>query len=157
MYTSKDRMMLEHAYRATKQINEFHLGGGMSSVPVMVTMDMPGATTSAEDHIEGADEGEVSMAASDLDKIADLSAKLQQIVGSNPALEGWVSAKITKAADYISSVYDYMNAESDSDCGCDHGHEHDEHEMFDAGYEDTEEFCIPGAMGCKCGGCPSCH
>jgi len=159
MYTSKDRMMLEKAYINTQQkLKESHLAGGMSSVPVIVTMDMPGARTStvpSEDHTEQHDEGEVSMAHNDLRKLAEYAAKLEELVERMPSLEGWVAAKITKAADYISSVYDYLGSESNHECGCD---DHDtEVDMFDTGYEDTDDFCVHAAMGCKCGGCPSCH
>jgi len=159
MYTSKDRMMLEKAYSNTRQkLKENLLSGGMSGVPVIVTMDMPGATTSKipdEDHIEQHDEGEVSMAHTDLLKLAKYAAKLEEIIEQMPSLEGWVAAKITKAADYISSVYDYLSSESEHECGCeDHEPEVD---MFDTGYEDTDDFCVHAAMGCKCGGCSACH
>jgi dihydroneopterin aldolase len=36
---------------------------------------------------------------------------LFKLIGENDELDGWVQSKITKAADYISSVYHYMEYE----------------------------------------------
>ena len=55
---------------------------------------------------------EVQMARADLYKLAKYSIKLHELlknVSEAEGLEGWVQAKITKAADYISSVYHYMD------------------------------------------------
>lgn len=57
---------------------------------------------------------EVQMARSDLYKAAKYSIKLHDIlknVSEEQGLEGWVAAKITKAADYLSSVKHYMEYE----------------------------------------------
>lgn len=51
---------------------------------------------------------EVQMARSDLYKLAEYSIKLHDMLKSIPeeqGIEGWQQAKITKAADYISSVF----------------------------------------------------
>ena len=51
---------------------------------------------------------EVQMARSDLYKLANYSIKLHSIlkgISEEQGLEGWMQAKITKAADYIGSVY----------------------------------------------------
>ena len=80
---------------------------------------------------------EVQMAKSDLYKAAKYSIKLHELlknVSEEKGLEGWVAAKITKASDYLSSVFHYMDydmmdetkeavAESmacdcDKNCGC---------------------------------------
>ena len=80
---------------------------------------------------------EVQMAKSDLYKSAKYSIKLHELlknVSEEKGLEGWVAAKITKASDYLSSVFHYMEyemmdetketvAESmacdcDKNCGC---------------------------------------
>ena len=59
---------------------------------------------------------EVQMARADLYKIAKYAIQLHDMlksVSEAEGLEGWQQAKITKAADYISSVYhamDYDNA-----------------------------------------------
>jgi len=57
---------------------------------------------------------EVQMARSDLYKAAKYSIKLHDMlkqVSEQQGLEGWVAAKITKASDYLSSVYHYMEYE----------------------------------------------
>jgi len=66
-----------------------------------------------------ADDHEVDMAITDLRAIADMAGKLaEHLSQENPAeLEGWVQAKITKAADYIDAVYK-NHVYSDHDCGC---------------------------------------
>jgi hypothetical protein len=56
---------------------------------------------------------EVQMARADLFKLAKYSVELHKIlknVSEEQGLEGWVQAKITKAADYISSVKHHMEA-----------------------------------------------
>jgi len=67
----------------------------------------------------GSDDSEVPMAISDLKAIADMASKLaEHLMQEQPQeLEGWVQAKITKAADYVSSVYK-NHVYSDHDCGC---------------------------------------
>lgn len=57
------------------------------------------------------DDHEAKMARADLYKLATYSAKLFKLIDENDELDGWVQAKITKASDYISSVYHYMEYE----------------------------------------------
>jgi hypothetical protein len=66
-----------------------------------------------------ADDHEVEMAITDLRAIADMAGKLaEHLSQENPAeLEGWVQGKITKAADYIESVYK-NHVYGEHDCGC---------------------------------------
>ena len=55
---------------------------------------------------------EVQMARSDLYKLAKYAIKLHEMlkgVSEEQGIEGWKQAKITKAADYISSVYHAMD------------------------------------------------
>ncbi len=57
---------------------------------------------------------EVQMARSQLYKIAKYSIKLHEMlknISEEEGLEGWVQSKITKSADYIGSVYHYMDYE----------------------------------------------
>jgi len=57
---------------------------------------------------------EVQMARSDLYKLAKYSIKLHNMLAMIPetkGIEGWQQAKITKAADYISSVYHNLDYE----------------------------------------------
>jgi hypothetical protein len=55
-----------------------------------------------EAHPEG------QMAKSELYRAAKMSMKLFQMIQDGQELEGWVQAKITKSADYLDSVYHYM-------------------------------------------------
>ena len=56
-------------------------------------------------------DNEGAMAKADLYKLAKYSMKLFQDIQDDTALEAWVQAKITKAADYIASVYHYLEYE----------------------------------------------
>ena len=68
------------------------------------------------DHAGSADsDHEVQMARTDLYNIAHDALELHKIlrnVSEEKGLEGWQQAKITKAADYISSVYKSLNYET---------------------------------------------
>lgn len=57
------------------------------------------------------DDHEAKMARADLFKLAQYSFKLFKMIQDHQELDGWVQAKITKAADYIASVYHYMEYE----------------------------------------------
>ena len=54
---------------------------------------------------------EGAMAKADLYKLANYSFKLFKKLEDDAQLEAWVQAKITKAADYIASVYHYLEYE----------------------------------------------
>ena len=54
------------------------------------------------------DDHEGQMARSELYRAAKYSMKLFQMIQDGQDLEGWVQAKITKSADYLDSVYHYM-------------------------------------------------
>ena len=57
------------------------------------------------------DDHEAKMARAELYKLAQYSAKLFKMIDEDAELQGWVQSKITKASDYISSVYHYMEYE----------------------------------------------
>jgi len=57
------------------------------------------------------DDREAAMARADLFKLANYSMKLFKMIQDGDQLEGWVQAKITKSADYIASVYHFMEYE----------------------------------------------
>ena len=59
----------------------------------------------------GETDREGAMAKADLHKLANYSIKLFKKIEDEDQLEGWVQAKITKAADYIASVYHYLEYE----------------------------------------------
>lgn len=77
------------------------MSADISSMPDPQQMDIP---NSEVDH-EGA------MAKADLYKLANYSLKLFKKIQDDDQLEAWVQAKITKAADYIASVYHYLEYE----------------------------------------------
>jgi len=57
---------------------------------------------------------EVQMARQELYRTAKLAIMLHEMlrdVGENQGLEGWVQRKLTRAADYIESVFDYLDYE----------------------------------------------
>jgi hypothetical protein len=60
---------------------------------------------------EAANDREGAMARADLYKLANYSLKLFKQLDDNAQLESWVQAKVTKAADYIASVYHYLEYE----------------------------------------------
>jgi hypothetical protein len=64
-----------------------------------------------QDNFHRPDDHEAKMARADLFKCAQYSFKLFKMINEDQELEGWVQAKITKAADYIASVYHYMEYE----------------------------------------------
>ena len=63
-----------------------------------------------------ADDHEATMAISDLRKIADQAAQLAKDIQPGSELEGWIQAKITKAADYIDVVHRYYHYNPDQGC-----------------------------------------
>lgn len=57
------------------------------------------------------DDHEAKMAKSDCYKMAKYAAKVFNMIDENDQLDGWVQEKITKAADYLSDVYHYLEYE----------------------------------------------
>ena len=150
MLKRRDQARLSEAYS--------QVGGGDLSAPslmgkpVMITMDMPGAEVhDGHDHEHNSEENdpsEIEMALSELHKLAEYAPKLKELVADLPSLEGWVSSKITKASDYISSVYHWLEYQQHEDCG---GHSH---EMYNTGSEDSGyEYA---KQGCERGECNDC-
>jgi len=70
-----------------------------------------GCDTCNGDHDDDYD-GELDMARAELLKANEYSAKLFDMIGNLDSLEGWTASKITKAADYLSSVFHYLDYES---------------------------------------------
>jgi len=69
-------------------------------------VSVAGAENAAAQH-----DNEGAMAKADLYKLASYAHKLYQQIEGEQQLEAWVQAKITKAADYIASVYHYLEYE----------------------------------------------
>ena len=78
-------------------------------------MDAGGPALSPEPAPEmntgGGIDREGAMAKADLYKLASYAHKLYQQIEDDQQLEAWIQAKITKAADYIASVYHYLEYE----------------------------------------------
>ncbi|GEM_PF-3546223 len=77
------------------------------------------------------DDSEMKMALAELYKIEKYAGALSLMMKELPALEGWTASKITKAADYLGSVfhkldYDFASGEQAS--------------MFNAGHEDVSQY-----------------
>lgn len=70
-----------------------------------------GAPSQGFDIPAGEHDHEGAMAKADLYKLANYSLKLFKQMDDGDQLESWVQAKITKAADYIASVYHYLQYE----------------------------------------------
>ena len=91
--------------------------GGCGDMHSSATPQMPHNATNIT--IAGEMDHEVSMARTQLDKAAkysqSMSARMEQIGEQN--LPAWVQAKITKASDYISKVYHYMEKYLGEDTG----------------------------------------
>ena len=60
-------------------------------------------------------DNEGRMAKSELHKLRNQAEQLDGIIQDEEQLEGWVQSKITKAADYLSSVMDYLEYEKERD------------------------------------------
>ena len=106
----KELAMLEEAYT---KVNE-NLGPAAltASVPGVSQMPLVVAQEPVEDESCGEyDQSEIDMAGRDLLKAQEYAAKLTAMVQQVPGLDGWVSAKITKASDYLSSVYHFLDYE----------------------------------------------
>jgi hypothetical protein len=80
-----------------------------------------------EDH----DNSEIHMAKAELKKAAEYATQLSAMMDNLDGLEGWTASKITKAADYLSSVYHWLDYDHDKDqdpgmfnVGCEHSPEH---------------------------------
>ena len=67
-------------------------------------------------------DGEVDMARAELLKAAEYATKLFNHLANIESLEGWTASKITKASDYLSSVYHAL-----------------EYDALDANVEDGED------------------
>jgi hypothetical protein len=73
--------------------------------------DIAGGINNMENDQEVVDDHEGSMAKADLLSIHKKSGELYNMIAENEELEGWVQAKITKAAEYITAVHNSMEYE----------------------------------------------
>lgn len=67
------------------------------------------------------DSQEIHMAKSALLQMSKDIQDLNEILNNEQGLEGWVAAKITIAADYISSTANWLRYKDEQpECGCEH-------------------------------------
>lgn len=133
----KEMALMEEAYQ---KVNETNLG------PAAMTASSgasgPVIAIPAEDESCGEyDQSEIDMAGRDLLKAQEYAAKLSAMVQQLPGLDGWVASKITKASDYLSSVYhflDYEMHEKPQEVVVDVEEIEAPVEVFNVGYEETE-------------------
>lgn len=123
---NKDEKSLTKLYEATlSPLNGVGMGpeaqdsaGGLGA-PIPTQIDIEN-----ENEERGEiDDHEVSMAKSELFKLAEYAPKLLDLIKNYDELEGWVQAKITKASDYVSDVYHYLKYEEEQGV---HGHQVDD-------------------------------
>ncbi len=87
----------------------------LSALDADVIQDFISRETDLDESVNEAPDHEVSMARKDVSRLAKYSSELEQMlsnVSEEEGLQGWVQAKITKAADYISSVKHYMEGDT---------------------------------------------
>ena len=74
---------------------------------------------------------------SHIHKAIEYSQKLSELLQNMPSLEGWTASKITKAADYLSSVYHWLDYET-TQGGSEHSQQDSGCGMYNMGAEDSE-------------------
>ncbi len=130
----KEKALLEEAYQ---KVNEM-LGPHNNPYPQEMTIAVP---VPAEDESCGEyDQSEIDMAGRELLKAQEYAAKLSQMVPALPGLDGWVASKITKASDYLSSVFHFLDYEMNekSEVVVDVEEIEAPVEVFNVGYEEAE-------------------
>ena len=87
------------------------------------------------------DPSEIDMAGRDLLKAQEYAAKLSEIEQQLPGLDGWVASKITKASDYLSSVYHFLDYETNEkeEVVIDVGEVSGPVDAFNVGFEEVED------------------
>ena len=90
----------------SEDLDEGHCGCGNPDMP---KMHMP--TDHEEPRALDHSEHEGSMALSQLRRSAKYSQKLSHMIRESDDLPEWVESKITKASDYLGSVYHYLDYE----------------------------------------------
>lgn len=80
---------------------------------------------------------ESDMAHGQLANILELAHKLRKMINKGEQLDAWVQAKLTKAEDYLDSVYHYLQGEE---------YEHEEEEEYDDMMAPSNDDVIVGAV-----------
>ena len=137
MSERRDRASLQEAY---KSVNEMVGGAPIISVTGLEPQQQPdecgcaGNECGCDSHNHGGedhDNSEIHMAKAELKKAADYATQLSAMMDNLDGLEGWTASKITKAADYLSSVYHWLDYDHNKDqdpgmfnVGCEHSPEY---------------------------------
>lgn len=132
MKRAVDGIQLREAY---SQVSENMMGG--IPMTIITTDDQP---QDDQQHHQGEDQpdpSEMEMAKSDIHKAIEYSQKLSELLQNMPSLEGWTASKITKAADYLSSVYHWLDYETSQEGG-EHPQQDSGCGMYNMGAEDGE-------------------
>tara|TARA_R100000008_G_scaffold15717_1_gene7690 strand:- start:710 stop:1129 length:420 start_codon:yes stop_codon:yes gene_type:complete len=102
----RERALMEEAYQKVQ--NEMNTGPASQTASIGAQGPL---FVSDEESCGEYDQSEIDMAGRELLKAQEYAAKLSEIVPTLPGLDGWVASKITKAADYLSSVFHYLDYE----------------------------------------------
>ncbi len=136
MSKRRDRANLQEAYES---VNEMAGGAPIIAVtglePQQQSSECDCGTNecgcdSHDHHGEDHDNSEIHMAKAELKKAADYATQLSDMMDNLDGLEGWTASKITKAADYLSSVYHWLDYDHNKD---------QDHGMFNVGSEESPE------------------
>jgi hypothetical protein len=87
------------------------LGGTKDTHMIVKTADKSPNFTNRMYKEDNEVDDEGNMAKGELRMIASRAQEIISMLDDNTQLEGWVQSKITKAEDYINSVYDYMKGQ----------------------------------------------
>ena len=104
----------------TSEEDECEYSGGNAEVYIQAGNDAE--ESNCESGHDDDFDGEIDMARAELLKAADYATKLFDHLANIGSLEGWTASKITKASDYLSSVYHAL-----------------EYDALDANVEDEED------------------
>ena len=102
----RERALMEEAYQKVQ--NEMNTGPASQTASIGAQGPL---FVSDEESCGEYDQSEIDMAGRELLKAQEYAAKLSEMVPTLPGLDGWVASKITKAADYLSSVYHFLDYE----------------------------------------------
>ena len=102
----RERALMEEAYQKVQ--NEMNTGPASQTASIGAQGPL---FVSDEESCGEYDQSEIDMAGRELLKAQEYAAKLTAMVQQGPGLDGWASAKITKASDYLSSVYHFLDYE----------------------------------------------
>ena len=132
----KEIALMEEAYQ---QVNEMNLGVAGQPYPQEIAVAVP--VSGEEEPCGEYDQSEIDMAGRDLLKAQEYAAKLSEIVQQLPGLDGWVASKITKASDYLSSVYHFLDYETNEkeEVVIDVGEVSGPVDAFNVGFEEVED------------------